>query len=62
MRNELLEGRSPLLGGNTLGHKYLKEKSLKKEETEEEEIKALLRFVHSLFLPLFSFLLMVAFF
>ena len=48
------------MGGNTLGHKSLKEKSLK-EEMEEEEIGASLRFVHSLFPPLFSFLLIVIF-
>ena len=46
------------MGGNTLGHKSLKEKGLKKEEMEEE-IGALLRIVHSLFTPLFSFLLIV---
>ena len=55
------EGRSPLLGGNTLGHNSLKEKSLNKEEMEEEEIGASLRFVYSLFPPLFFFLLMVIF-
>ena len=43
------------MGGNTVGHKSLKEKSLKNEEMEEKEIGALLRFVYSLFLPLFSF-------
>ena len=49
------------MGGNTLGHKSLKEKSLKNDEMEEEEIGASLRFVYSLFPPLFSFLLMVVF-
>ena len=44
------------MGGNTLGHKSLKEKSLKNEEIEEEEIGVSLRFVYSLFPPLFSFL------
>ena len=39
------------MGGNTLGHKSLKEKSLNNEEIEEEEIGASLRFVHSLFCP-----------
>ena len=49
------------MGGNTLGHKSLKDKSLNKEEMEEE-IGALLRFFHSLFTPLFSFLLIVVLF
>ena len=48
------------MGGNTLGHKSLKDKSLK-EEMEEEEIRALLRFVHYLFPPFFSFILMIVF-
>ena len=49
-------GRNPLLGGNTLGHTFFGKKSLKKEEMEEEEIGTSLRFVYSLFPPLFSFL------
>ena len=53
--------KMPFMGGNTLRHKSLKEKSLKNEEMEEEEIDASLRFVHSLFPPLFSFILMVVF-
>ena len=53
--------KKPSMGGNTLRHKSLKEKSLKNEKMEEEEIGASLRFVHSLFPPLFSFLLMVVF-
>ena len=54
-------GRSPLLGGNTLGHTSFWKKSLKKEKIEEKDIEAPLRFVYSLFPPLFSFLLMVVF-
>ena len=48
------------MGGNTLGHTSFGKKSLK-EEMEEEEIGASLRFVNSLFPPLFSFLLIIAF-
>ena len=54
-------GRSSLLGGNTLGHTSFGKKSLKKEEMEEEEIGDSLRFVYSIFPPLFSFILMVVF-
>ena len=54
-------GKSPLLGGNTLGNTSFGKKSLKKEEMEEEDIGASLRFIYSLFPPLFSFLLMILF-
>ena len=46
-------GRSPLLGGNILGRTSFEKKSLKKEEMEEEKVEASLRFVYSLFPPLF---------
>ena len=49
------------MGGNTLRHTSFGKKSLKKEEIEEEDIGALLRFIYSLFPPLFSFLLMIIF-
>ena len=49
------------MGGNTLGHTSFGKKSLKKEEMEEEEIGDSLRFVYSIFPPLFSFISMVVF-
>ena len=55
----LLVRKESSYGGNTLEHKVLGKKGLKKKEIKEEKMGLSLRFVYLLFLSLFSSLLMV---